>query len=381
MTLPPALAKYPPEAVLAVLSGWPASRCTGWSQSRELLESPIIRRSHREIFDPLVRLLTGEADMQARRLGRGLEALLGGPVSLESDDSLGGLAVTSPPSGGLIEVSIYEIDSNPHQPRKDLDEDELAQLAESIKEHGLLQPIVVRRLDDRYQIIAGERRLRAATKAGMEHVPAQVRDVDNRQMAELAIVENLQRKDLGPLEKAASFQQYLQTYRCTQEDLAGRLKINRSTIANLIRLLELPEPVQKALRDGKITQGHARALLPLGDEQEQVRFARRIQKEDLSVRDVETQVKQMIRQEDAEPLAVVSAESETAAPATAERTQDPHLASLEQEFRAALGAKVEVRPAGEGRGRIVIHFGSHEEFERLREQISGSAGQMKSQVA
>jgi ParB family chromosome partitioning protein len=311
-----------------------------------------------------------------------LEALLGGPVAFDAPDTAAGGVVTMPALGrGLVEVSIYEIDSNPFQPRKDLDEAELEQLAESIKEHGLLQPIVVRRVDDRYQIIAGERRLRAATKAGMEHVPAQVRDVDDRQMAEMAIVENLQRKDLNPLEKAASFQQYLQTYRCTQEELAGRLKINRSTIANLIRLLELPEAVQRALRDGKISQGHARALLPLGDEQEQIRFARRIAKEDLSVRDVEVQVKQVIRQEDGEPLAVVSAETDGLETSREERTGDPHLASLEQEFRTALGVKVEVRHVADGRGRIVIHFSSHDEFERLRTQISGSAGQAKSQVA
>ncbi len=313
---------------------------------------------------------------QVRRLGRGLEALIGSSSSLEAGSS-GPIAPALPAAKGLVELSIYEIDRNPYQPRKDIDEDELQQLADSIKEHGLLQPIVVRRVDDRYQIIAGERRLRAATKAGLEHVAAQVRDVDERQMAELAIVENLQRKDLSPLEKAGSFQQYLQTYRCTQEELAGRLKINRSTIANLIRLLELPEPVQKALRDGKISQGHARALLPLGDEQEQIKFARRIQKEDLSVREVETQVKQMIHAQDAEPLRVVSPDAEPTESVPAERTIDSHLASLEQEFRTALGTRVEVKQSAEGRGRIVIHFDGHEEFERLRGQINSWVGQMR----
>jgi ParB family chromosome partitioning protein len=318
--------------------------------------------------------------MQGRRLGRGLEALLGNPSSLDVPQE-GAATVLASSGKGLVELSVYEIDSNPYQPRKDLDEDELQQLAESIKEHGLLQPIVVRRMNDRFQIIAGERRLRAATKAGMQHVPAQVRDVDDRQMAELAIVENLQRKDLGPLEKAASFQQYLQTYRCTQEELAGRLKINRSTIANLIRLLELPEPVQKALRDGKISQGHARALLPLGDEQEQIKFVRRIAKEDLSVREVETQVKRLIRHEDVEPLRVVSPDQEPLETGGAERTIDPNLASLEQEFRAALGTKVDVRHAADGRGRIVIHFDSHEEFERLRAQLNSSVGQTRREAA
>ncbi len=317
---------------------------------------------------------------QARRLGRGLEALLGSPLSLDAASVAPG-AVLPAPGRGLVELSVYEIDRNPYQPRKDIDEDELQQLAESIKEYGLLQPIVVRRVDDRYQIIAGERRLRAATKAGLEHVAAQVRDVDERQMVELAIVENLQRKDLSPLEKAASFHHYLQTYRCTQEELAGRLKINRSTIANLIRLLELPEPVQKALREGKISQGHARALLPLGDEQEQIKFARRIAKEDLSVREVEAQVKQMIHAADAEPLRVVSPDVEPSENEAAERTSDPHLASLEEEFRAALGTRVEVKHSAEGRGRIVIHFDSHEEFERLRAQLNAWAGQTRSQAA
>jgi ParB family transcriptional regulator, chromosome partitioning protein len=373
------LARFPPEWVRAALSAVPGGRFIPWaSLADELRNSPMIAQARRDLYGPFLQSMrSGESDMsQTRRLGRGLEALLGSPISIDEPTGTPGVAAAAP-AKGLLELSIYEIDRNPYQPRKDLDEEELNQLAESIKEHGLLQPIVVRRVDDRYQIIAGERRLRAATKAGMEHVAAQVRDVDDRQMAELAIVENLQRKDLGPLEKAASFHHYLQTYRCTQEELAGRLKINRSTIANLIRLLELPEPVQKALREGKISQGHARALLPLGDEQEQIKFARRIVKEDLSVREVESRVKQMIHAEDAEPLRVVSPDSETPESEAAERTSDPHLTSLEVEFRAALGTRVEVKHSADGRGRIVIHFESHEEFERLRAQLNSWAGQMR----
>ena len=164
-------------------------------------------------------------------------------------------------------VNVHQIDSNPAQPRQEFAPDEMQSLAESISAHGLLQPVVVRRVHDRYQLVAGERRLRAAIQAGWVDVPVNVVEADDRQMAELAIVENLQRKDLNALEKAASFQKYLDQYGCTQEELAGRLKLDRSTIANLIRLLELPEAVQDAIRRGKITQGHARALLPLGDEQ------------------------------------------------------------------------------------------------------------------
>jgi len=315
---------------------------------------------------------------QVRRLGRGLEALLGrtsqGDASEKADV---GAAVLGSLGKGLLELSVYQIDSNPFQPRKHIDKDELQQLAESIKEHGLLQPIVVRQQNDRYQIIVGERRLRAATLAGFELVPAQIRNVDDRQMAEMAIVENLQRKDLDPLEKAYAFHEYLQRWSCTQEELAGRLKINRSTVANLIRLLELPEPVQQAVHDGSITQGHARALLRLGEEGEQIEFAERIKTEELSVRAVEILVKETVRQADAEPLSVFSAEDN---PPDA-RTQDANLASLEQEFRSSLGTKVDLKQSASGKGRIIIHFTSHDEFDRLRGQLTSLAGQPKREAA
>ena len=226
-------------------------------------------------------------------------------------------------------VNVRQIDSNPAQPRQEFDPDEMQSLAESISAHGLLQPVVVRRVHDRYQLVAGERRLRAAIQAGWVDVPVNVIEADDRQMAELAIVENLQRKDLNALEKAASFQKYLDQYGCTQEELAGRLKLDRSTIANLIRLLELPEAVQEAIRRGKITQGHARALLPLGDEREQIEFCRRIQREGLNVRQTEALVQETIDSADREPLAAV----ETPAKA------DPFVACEERAHRG-LGAAV-----------------------------------------
>ena len=321
-----------------------------------------------------------------RRLGRGLEALLGRP-NREADEApqaptqqqqpelrvVGGEDTNRIAGAGLEEISVYEIDNNPFQPRQEFNAAEIDSLAESIKEHGLLQPIVVRRVDNRYQLIAGERRLRAATKAGFQHVTARIREADDRQVAELAIVENLQRKDLNALEKAASFQRYLSTYGGTQEELAARLKINRSTVANLIRLLELPEEVRQALRTGGISQGHARALLPLGEEHEQVAFAKRIFVEQLSVRETESQVKEMIQRADADPLSVVTADSESTA--TSEPKPQPtreHLQSLEQQFRTALGTKVDIRQGAKGRGRIVINFANHAEFERLLAHICPS---------
>lgn len=308
-----------------------------------------------------------------RRLGRGLEALLGKPLEDAPDKPAGGLAADD----GRVSVSVYELEGNPFQPRRDFDEAEIDALADSIREHGLLQPVVVRRSGGRYQLVAGERRLRAAVKAGWSEVPAQVVDADDRQTAELAIVENLQRKDLNPLEKAASFQRYLECYGCTQDELARRIQIDRSTIANLIRLLELPEQVQQSLRLGAISQGHARALLPLGDEREQVAFCQRIIEEGLSVRATEAQVQEAIRAADTEPLAVVTREGQRR---PAGRIRNEHLASLEQELRSTLGTKVDIRQGAQGRGRIVVHFNSYEEFERLRGYLCGEAHPQRSQA-
>lgn len=269
----------------------------------------------------------------------------------------------------LRRVPIDKIAHNPSQPRKVFDPLELAQLAESIAAHGLLQPIVVRCVADGYELVAGERRLRAARELHWTEVPVQIVDADPRDSAELAIVENLHRKDLDPLEKALSFQQYLERYESTQEELAQRLKIDRSTISNLIRLLELPDEVQQALRAGKISQGHARALLPLGDEDEQVAFCRRIQQEALSVRATEALVQQHIDALDAEPLGVVDCSGQRAAAPAKPRNEQ--LAALEQRFRAALGMKVQLSHNARGRGKLVIHFRSFEEFERLEDTICG----------
>ena len=271
-------------------------------------------------------------------------------------------------------IDIDRIDSNKSQPRKDFDARELDALSESIADHGLLQPVVVRRVEDRYELIAGERRLRAAKQAGWSEVPANVIEADDRKSAELAIVENMQRKDLNPLEKAASFQRYIEQYSCTQEELAGRLKMNRSTVANMIRLLELPEEVKEALRHSKITQGHARSLLPLGEEQEQVKFCNRIQRERLSVRQTETLVQETIKEADGNALGVVSQDGKS----TRQRgVQSEHIAALEQELRSALGTKVKITQNARGRGKLVIHFGNHQEFERLRDQLSGPSMKSK----
>ena len=280
-------------------------------------------------------------------------------------------AEAAEPADGLVQIHVYEIENNPFQPRRDFDDAEIAERCRESQEHGMIQPLVVRRNGERYQLIAGERRLRAAIKAGWQQVPAQVREADDRQMCEVAIVENLQRKDLNPLEKAASFQQYLEQYGGTQEELAGRLKIDRSTIANLIRLLELPETIQAVAALRRDHQGHARALLPLGDEREQVAVCRRIQQDSLSVRAVEELVQQTIHSADREPLAVVGGSTQSNSKSTKKGSH--HTATLEQELRTALGTKVELKHKAGGRGHIVIHFTSTEEFDRLHGHLSGRA--------
>ncbi|MFV1968065.1 MAG: ParB/RepB/Spo0J family partition protein [Pirellulaceae bacterium] len=328
-----------------------------------------------------------------RRLGRGLAALLGTPLDesgserpAEVSTTQGGTE-TSPEitrisevaplddgetsaggTSGLLHLNVYEIDDNPFQPRRDFSESEIGSLSESLKEHDMLQPILVRQVSGRYQLISGERRLRAAIQAGWSTVPARVREADDRLVAELAIVENLQRKDLNPVEKAMSFKRYLDEHGCAQDDLARRLKIDRSTISNLMRLLELPPQVLDALRGGAISAGHARALLPLGEDSEQIEFASRIQREGISVRETERYVQGKLADADGGVLGF-----QAAGKSQRKRSQSGHIASLEQELRVALGTRVEIRQTSRGRGKITIHFHNHDEFDRVRDLLSGGS--------
>ena len=319
-----------------------------------------------------------------RRLGRGLAALLSSPEMEEAGqpeagevESRNGVArprihqpasnealdapIGGDPDGELM-LSVSLIEENPFQPRRDFRESEIVSLAESLKEHDMLQPVLVRRIGTHYQLISGERRLRAAKAAGWTKIPARIREADDRLVAELAIVENLKRKDLNAIEKALSFQRYLEQHQCTQEDLGRRIKVDRSTIANLMRLLELPPEVQDSLRDGDISMGHARALLPLGDRREQMDYARRIKLEGLSVRAVERMVSEDIGRADKQGLNAVGRKKGT----SGKRTSGGHIGSLEQELRMALGTKVDIKATTRGKGRITIHFSNADEFERLR---------------
>lgn len=316
-----------------------------------------------------------------RRLGRGLAALLGTPQDhidnghqpTESPDfsNLAGQVdgqEQTESDGSISDIfllNVYEIDDNPFQPRREFGQAEIASLSESLKEHDMLQPILVRRIGERFQLISGERRLRAAVQAGWSQVPARIKDADDRLVAELAIVENLQRKDLNAIEKALSFKRYLDEHDCTQEDLAQRLKIDRSTIANLMRLLELPTEVLDAVRSTAISAGHARSLLPLGEEHEQIQFCNQILSEGWSVRETERRVSEAVNDVDENILDMEGQPK-------SKRTQSDQVVSLEQELRIALGTKIDIRQSKKGRGKIVVHFSDHDEFDRLRALLNGS---------
>ena len=346
-----------------------------------------------------------------RRLGRGLEALLGRAGIDPAPVAHGTAAVVTQPArqelgAGAARLILHKpeeleqaaatlptneiaeglIDPNPWQPRSIVNDTDLVELSNSLREHGLVQPIVVRTHGDRYQLIAGQRRLFAARRLGWGKVPVRVLEVDDRQMSEIAIVENLQRRDLDPLEKAASFKQYLSAWGGTQDELAKRLSIDRSTVANLIRLLELPEAVQKRLRSGAISMGHARALLPLGDEEEQARLADRIASDGLSVRAIEAEVAEILRADDmadedgmlvdtvdqprgggTATTAGTAVKRKPGRPATKRSSQT---VAVENDLRRALGVKVVVHANGKGAGRIVIPFTNLDEFQRLFEHLA-----------
>lgn len=299
-----------------------------------------------------------------KRLGRGLEALLNSTsdTSVNEDNAVGLEIVDhselpeSSTTSDVVHLSVYEIDDNPFQPRREFSESEIVSLSESLKEHDILQPILVRVVDGRYQLISGERRLRAAIQANWQTIPARIREANDRLVSELAIVENLQRKDLNPIEKALSFRRYIDEHQCTQEELANRLKIDRSTVANLMRLLELPRKIMDALSSGQLSAGHARALLPLGDENLQIEFCQRIVNEGLSVRATEKGVSDKIASEDGIGISSVSRKR---------RTRNRHLESLEQELKLALGTKVSIKAGARGNGQIAIQFQNNDEFERI----------------
>lgn len=306
--------------------------------------------------------MTNSTSTKDRRLGKGLAALLGTDI----DEDGNPLSEGNGSAVQALELRVDEIEANPFQPRREFNTDEIASLAESLKNHQQLQPVLVRMVEGRYQLISGERRLRATIHAGMKTIRAEVREADDRLVAELAIIENLQRKDLNAVEKALSFKRYIEEHKCKQDDLARRLSIDRSTIANLMRLLELPQGILDQLTNNELTAGHARALLPIGDEEIQVRFAAKIIDEKWSVRATETRVAELLQaEEDAETgKKVVNATRQK------RRTVSPQVEAMQEELRMVFGTKVEIKASARSRGKITLHFTDKDEFERLKDMLA-----------
>jgi ParB family transcriptional regulator, chromosome partitioning protein len=287
---------------------------------------------------------------QKPRLGRGLDALIAGPADQ--------------PAGPTGVVPIGRIQINPFQPRKAFDDDELAQLTASVREHGVLQPVVVRQAGEGFQLIAGERRLRAAQKAGLGEIPIRVVDFNDQQVLEAALVENIQRSDLNPIEKAQGFKDYLDRFHMKQDQLAERLGIDRTTISNLLGLLNLPPEVQDWVRVGQLTLGHAKVLKGLHDPARVVALAKETIARNLSVHALEQQAKQTKTE-------VAAAKGSAPAKAAVEKTA--HVQAIEDELRQKLATRVQIKLKGKDKGQIVLGFETTDDFERIVEAFRKAA--------
>jgi ParB family transcriptional regulator, chromosome partitioning protein len=287
--------------------------------------------------------------MEKKRLGRGLDALLGGDTAVVDAQA---------------EVALDRIQQNPFQPRKHFDKDEISALSESVKSHGILQPLVVRNVGDHYQLIAGERRLRAAQEAGLTSVPIRVVDFNDQQAFEATLVENIQRSDLNPIEKALGFKDYLDRFSLNHEQLAQRLGLARSTITNLVNLLELVPEVQDGVRLNQISEAHAKLLKGVKNKERQLTLFKQIVAMGLSVKATE---------------ALIRERKEAALDAPAENNGVPengggghktaHVKGLEDELRQKLTTPVEIKLRGKDKGQIVLRFETNDDFERLLEVL------------
>ena len=321
---------------------------------------------------------------QRSRLGRGLSSLISISDPDEADESNTGVGIAAPlpptssaPADGLpeqpvgqflgagavpggssgqpLEIEISKITPNPHQPRRDFDPAALAELAASIRTTGVIQPIVVKPTADGYQLIAGERRWRAAEMAQLQTIPAVVRDVDGFTQAQMALVENIQRQDLNAIERAMAYQTLIDQLGLTQAELAGRLGEERSSIANFLRLLDLCDEVRAMVRDGRLSSGHGKLLAGVAEPAEQLRLAKLTVEQALSVRNLE-------RVMQTPPPAETDESKESIAPSA-------HVADLERSLSRQLGMRVQLKTATKGKGRLTIHYASLDQFDQLLERM------------
>lgn len=285
--------------------------------------------------------------MTTSTLGRGLNSLI---------PSRTGAAATRPFAAvqgeQILEIEVGRIQPNPHQPRQHFDREALEELVSSIRVHGIIQPLVVLEARGEYQLIAGERRLRAARLLGLKKVPVIIRTVTNQQKLELAIVENVQRQNLNPMEKAHAYQQLIDEFNLTQEEVARKVSQSRSAVTNILRLLQLPQEMQEAISEGKITEGHAKVLLSVSSAEERERIFKEILKGNLSVRVTESQANKVNVKKHQRLL-----------------RKDANLREKEEQLQEALGTKVEIKKNGQ-QGAILVHFYSPEELLEIIRKIT-----------
>ena len=277
--------------------------------------------------------------MIRKGLGKGLGALI------PSEDT--------EEQGGICELKINDVEPGADQPRKSFDDEKMRQLADSIKQHGMVQPIIVKKDGETYKIVAGERRWRAARMAGLTSIPAIIRELTDRESMEIALIENLQREDLNPIEEAEAYERLIKDYDMTQEELAGVVGKSRSAIANSVRLLALPVKIRELIVKGELTSGHARALLSLEQTELQLKAAENVMQRGLNVRDTEKLVKRYLKTVKAKRPA---------------RKNEEEFAEIEERLKNVLGAKVKLS-TGSSKGRIIIEYYSYDELERLIEAI------------
>lgn len=308
--------------------------------------------------------MTVENKEKRRHLGRGLEAIFSPIVISNSEDrqmlSAPATSPNFPPDkelqSSLREISIDSITPNPYQARTVWDEQELKELSDSIKANGVLQPIIVRPLGPGYELIAGERRFRAARSASLTTIPALVRQATDEQMLEWALVENIHRADLNPIERAKAYQNYISTFALTQAEAAERLGEDRSVIANYLRLLDLPAEIKQMLAEGELTAGHARAILSLPTDELRRKLANRAMAGRLSVREVERLVQRYL---------AGSGEGKVST-----QSRPAHILDLERKISSQLGTRVTIQTRKKGqRGRIIIEFYSLDEFDAITERL------------
>jgi len=301
--------------------------------------------------------------MSKKVLGRGLGAFFPDyeeEGSESSADKKGGKVKTAVPidpaerANIVLDIPIAHIRPNPSQPRKEFKDESLDELADSIRQHGLIQPITVRYLGEkRFELISGERRLRAGKLAGLQEIPGYIREVDDEQILTLALIENIQREDLSPLEVAMGYQRLMEELRLTQTEVARKVGKNRSTVTNMLRLLSLPDFIQAALRDELITTGHARALINLKDEKEQKKLLKKMISDALSVRDVEESVRDLEKKNQQKSKKKGS-----------DKKENPFLNEISERLKRTLSTKVDVKEKNKG-GEIRISYYSEDDLERI----------------